>query len=754
MLCVVFSHPSLLLAQSQRNSAAALIQSARSGAWSAGATWAGDKIPASGDRVQIRAGHRVLYDAKASPPIRLIHVAGTLAFATDRDTCLDVGLIKIQAGDDASENGFDCDVHVPAADPTCPRPTLQVGSPTHPIDVGHSARIRLTYFEGMDKESCPAIVCCGGRMEFHGAAMSRTWVKLGATASAGDRVVTLAEPVSGWRMGDRVIVTATARDRGLRNAVRPDVETPALDEPLTEERLIRAIDGTTLTLDRPLVHDHLGTKPYCGEVANLSRNVVVESFDPCAVRGHTMYHRGSAGSISYSEFRHLGKKGVLGRYSLHFHLAGDTMRGGSVIGASVWDSDNRWLTVHGTDYLIVRDCVGYRSMGHGFYLEDGTETYNVFDRNLAVGATASRPLPNQALPFDHNEGAGFWWANCLNAFTGNVASDCGRYGFRFEASPAGGFDLRLPVRQPDGTRKPVDVRTLPFIRFEDNEAHGAAYGMNLGQETVDRPGVVDRHSGVGPDEHHPFVLRNTRIWNTRWGIRPESPSLLIDGLDIYASVYGFYRAKFNRHAYHGVVITEVGLPEAFSKGKVPTGLDFPRSGSSAFTKVGAGFSEDEKDKFTKLLGSASVELAPADAERLVRGSYYTGGRLDGQSLPRIFEAPRLAKGSGVSCGPLASTAFPKPLNPVDDLPPSTVITSVQMVGEGRVLVRGTTCDNGSVKGVQVNGRPAKPVASNYAQWEIMLSQALETRLQIIAVAEDRAGNVEQTPHQRTVFLED
>jgi hypothetical protein len=57
------------------------------------------------------------------------------------------------------------------------------------------------------------------------------------------------------------------------------------------------------------------------------------------------YHRGSAGSIGYAEFRHLGKEGVLGRYSLHYHLGDDTMRGSSVIGASIWESGNRWLTV-------------------------------------------------------------------------------------------------------------------------------------------------------------------------------------------------------------------------------------------------------------------------------------------------------------------------------------------------------------------------------------------------------------------------
>ena len=64
-----------------------------------------------------------------------------------------------------------------------------------------------------------------------------------------------------------------------------------------------------------------------------ARNVVIESAEPDGVRGHTMYHRASTGSVSYAEFRHLGKEGVLGKYSLHFHLAGESMRGGSVIGA-------------------------------------------------------------------------------------------------------------------------------------------------------------------------------------------------------------------------------------------------------------------------------------------------------------------------------------------------------------------------------------------------------------------------------------
>src|SRR5439155_15193113 len=118
--------------------------------------------------------------------------------------------------------------------------------------------------------------------------------------------------------------------------------------------IIAAIDGTAITLDKPLSTQHDGEGDERAEIANLSRNVVIESADPAGVRGHTMYHSGSAGSISYAEFRHLGKKGVLGKYAIHFHLVGDSMRGSGVVGASIWDSDNRWITIHGTNHLLVR----------------------------------------------------------------------------------------------------------------------------------------------------------------------------------------------------------------------------------------------------------------------------------------------------------------------------------------------------------------------------------------------------------------
>ncbi len=653
-----------------------LVRSAKDGAWSEPSTWEGGQVPGPGVRVQVRAGHRVVYDVSSDRPIRSIHVAGTLEFARDRDTRLDVGLIKVQPGDDASEDGFACDAHIPEPGPDAAQPSLLVGLPDDPVPAGKTATIRLVYIEGMDPESCPGIIACGGRMEFHGAPLRRTWTKLGREAYRNEPVVLLAQDeIADWKPGDRVILTGTTRQFGYKQTRTVSVA----ERPSTEERTIAGIkkyveSGLALvTLDKPLEFDHRAQGDYRGEVANLTRNVVVESADPDGVRGHTMYHRNSAGSVGYAEFRHLGKEGVLGKYSLHFHLAGETMRGSSVIGASIWDSKNRWITIHGTSYLVVRDCVGYKSLGHGFFLEDGTETRNVFDGNLAVMALRAKPLPKQVLPYDDNLGSGFWWANSLNAFTGNVAAECDQDGFRFEVVARDDFDPTLPVLQPDGSREAVDVRTLPFIRFEDNEAHCQRFfGLNLGGfndggvpgysgARDKKPEDVD---GVGPDPKHPFLIRDFRAWDTHWAFHAGSPSVRAEGMDLYDSQYGLWRSVMDRHEYRGLKMDRI----------ISDGVFFPRPGRAR----------------------------------------------DGDKL-----------------------AF---LNPTDDLPPSTIITHVTPTDSaGRVRVRGSSCDDYEVARVVVNGREARPLRPNFAEWEVDLDLEGPSS-PIVAHAEDDAGNVEKTPH--------
>src|SRR5262245_5578573 len=255
---------SAVLATSEENPAdVPVIRSARSGAWSDPATWEGAKVPAGGVKVLVRQGHTVTYDVDAaeSVVIRSLHIAGMVTFAPETMTRLNVGLIKIEDSDSTDEEGFDCDAHTEEPSPDRPRPALLVGTPERPIAAGQSALIRLHYLPGLKKESCPAIVCCGGRMDFHGAPLSRTWVKLGATADKGAREVTLNEPVSGWRVGDAIVVTTTQHNQTKEN--------------FNEERTIAALDGNVVRFDEPLAYAHQGEGENRGEVANLSRTVVV-----------------------------------------------------------------------------------------------------------------------------------------------------------------------------------------------------------------------------------------------------------------------------------------------------------------------------------------------------------------------------------------------------------------------------------------------------------------------------------------------
>src|SRR5262249_35121087 len=80
-------------------------RSARSGPWSEPTTWEAGRVPGAGDRVLVRAGHQVAYDVQSDHAIRVLKIAGSLQFATDRDTRLNVGLIRIEQGDEVSEEG-------------------------------------------------------------------------------------------------------------------------------------------------------------------------------------------------------------------------------------------------------------------------------------------------------------------------------------------------------------------------------------------------------------------------------------------------------------------------------------------------------------------------------------------------------------------------------------------------------------------------------------------------------------------------
>jgi hypothetical protein len=771
------------------------LKSVQDGPWSDPKTWSPARVPKAGERILVARGTRVVYDVESPDVVRLVQVVGTLTFARDRNTALNVGVLKVQNSDACSETGFSCDfTGVNAAgEPQGPQagtmPTLIVGTLEAPLPREFTARIRLHHVEGLDPKDGPALVCCSARMELHGAPLGRTWVKLGADATAGTKSITLAESTEGWRVGDEVIVTV-GKLHPRRGSYREGDENTLG----TEERRIAKIDGTTLELDRPLMNDHVGSGEFRCEVANLSRNVIVESADPKGVRGHTMYHAYSRGGISYARFAHLGKEGVLGRYAIHFHLVGDTMRGSQVLGAAIVDSHNRWVTIHGTEYLVVRDCVGYRSVGHGFFMEDGTEVYNVLDRNLAVQAYRGKPLPKQVLPFDQNEGAGFWWANGRNTFVRNVACENDEYGYRYDLQHSKYFNSTLPIRTVDGKTEQVDVRTIPNWRFEENEAHcdglsGMVIACNGGQQPdvpIRDQKMLDKIQAIdwtGPDVRHPHIVRNFKVWETHYAFRPHSPSMLIDGLRIYRTVYGVYRPAFDNHEYRNLHLTRAG-GEPFNRGmddaSAQVGIftvdgltidDFSKSSSrrnpiiqmSDNNLTGRAESHFRNVTWTAVDGKGSLfnRGGQTRADQFVEGGvpyylhdYYGPGRH--AKIVSTTAKPLLADGNKYRAEPpltgdesvvaeVSNIEWPKLLDPVDDLPPATIITAAIRRGD-KLVVRGITHDNGDIVSVRVNGQPAAIAANRHgvADWSIELPAADDAN--VSAQGADAAGNIERTPH--------
>ena len=87
------------------------------------------------------------------------------------------------------------------------------------------------------------------------------------------------------------------------------------------------------------------------------------------------------------------------------------------------------------------------------------------------------------------------------------------------------------------------MRTIPFFRFEDNEAHNQGfYGFKFG----------DHNTGVRGDQQHPFIVRNLKTWQTHYEIRPDLAFFLVDGMHMSEGTYGIYQADYDHHVYRNV----------------------------------------------------------------------------------------------------------------------------------------------------------------------------------------------------------
>src|SRR5438034_8624955 len=263
----------------------ATARSIGSGAWSDSRTWSTGKIPGANEKVRIEAGHVVTFDAVSDTRLNCIEVNGALRFATDANTRLRVGNLMVM------EDG-----------------NLEIGTAAKPIASNVTAEIIIAD-QAIDRNIDPAQIGTGieglGKITMHGSAKSPTFVRLAREPVAGDTVLTLSEPVSGWMPGDRIVIPDTRQLRTNERGVNY--------EPQDERLRIASISANQDAMSAPLEYSHKGARDAEGKleflphVGNVSRNVVVRSENPEGTRGHMIFISHTTVDLRYVEVRDMGR---------------------------------------------------------------------------------------------------------------------------------------------------------------------------------------------------------------------------------------------------------------------------------------------------------------------------------------------------------------------------------------------------------------------------------------------------------------
>ncbi|MEO7157153.1 MAG: G8 domain-containing protein, partial [Vicinamibacterales bacterium] len=487
--------------------------------WSDPATWAPEAVPVAGADVLVPVGKTIELDI-SPPPLNRLMISGTLVVSSLRDIELTAAEVVVGG-------------------------TLRAGTE----ELRHSRRFTVTLI-GADPGTTNAevgtkvvAVLPGGTLELHGE-QRLSWTRLATTATSGSTNLMLQEPVD-WRSGDRLVIASTE-----------------FDQAKAEEGVVSSASGNAVTLQTALRNTHWGAlQSYGGrtlderaEVGLLTHNITIQG-DSASLTGgfggHLIILQGGTARIEGVSFTRMGQTGKVGRYPVHWHLAGD-VDGQYIRDATIWKTNNRCLTIHGTDRLVAQRNVCYDHLGHGYFLEDGAESGNTLERNLGllsrVPAVALRLLASDATP------ATFWITNPANVLRGNAAAGSTGFGFWFAlpVAPTG-----LSTGQPDAPRR------TPLGEFRDNVAHSNKNpGLNVDDGptpagTTETASYAPRTGAAANGTLVSAAFENFTAWkNSGRGVWLRGSNLRLDGAMLADNLIGATFAASETWIQNAVVVGE------------------------------------------------------------------------------------------------------------------------------------------------------------------------------------------------------
>jgi hypothetical protein len=545
------------------------------GDWSDPSTWYQGRIPGEGARVLIPEAASVTYDAASNASLFTVRVDGELAFSTTTDTRMVLDTMVVS-----------------------PTGRLEIGTEANPVAAGVSAEILIADNGNIDTSWDPKLFSRGvishGEAEIHGAGKT-SFLKVASAPMAGDTTISLAEAPEGWQVGDTIVLTGTHKTGWTWTGSRVE-HLESQDEEVT----ITAISGNTVTIDRPLEHDHDTPRDdLAAYVANMSRNVTIRSEGgedlPVHQRGHTMFMHSQDVDVRYAAFDDLGRtdksapatdvnalsdvsfdSNIKARYPFHFHRTGteDQENPALAIGNAVSGSPG-WGFVHHSSHADFVENVSFDVFGAHFAAEDGDET-GAWLRNLAIRAEGigygeSVTKQSSDLPRHDNgrTGDGFFFAGRLVESAENVAANTTNgYVWMHRSAPSNPLSANLDQPEAAYGAETIRLDHAPIHGFRDNEAFGTQSGVivvkaNHRQEHDVRTvldGFLNWETSQGMDITYTshYTIKNVDLIGTRNDAPVASPDfgfrvggntydLVVNGIEIENFPTGV--TTLNRHTF-------------------------------------------------------------------------------------------------------------------------------------------------------------------------------------------------------------
>ncbi|XP_017159463.1 cell migration-inducing and hyaluronan-binding protein isoform X5 [Poecilia reticulata] len=336
-------------------------------------------------------------------------------------------------------------------------------------------------------------LCHNYQVRFLCGKLVRPQVFLSINMLTDNTILELSDEVVGWRTGDQVVVAST--DYSMHQAE----EFTLLPCPTCMSNQVK-VKGRAKFIH---IGEEVDGVDMRAEVGLLTRNILLRGeteptcygheackfFDFDTFGGHLKVQRGfRAVHISGLELQYMGQQ-TMGHYPVHFHMNGDVDEKGGyspptfVSDLSIHHSFSRCVTIHGSNGLLVKDVVGYETLGHCFFTEDGPEERNTFYHCLGLMVRAGTLLPSDrdskmcraitdgAYPGyvanprqDCSASSTFWIANPNNNLINCAAAGSEETGFWF-------IFHHVPTGASEGLYSPGHTEHTPMGQFTNNRAH-------------------------------------------------------------------------------------------------------------------------------------------------------------------------------------------------------------------------------------------------------------------------------------------